>query len=397
MIGALRVSHLALAGAILAAPSVAQAQSAIAARVDVGANAGYATNPFLARSGETGSGFVEGYVQPNLAWIDELGRIDLSGTYRRTQYFRRYSDSNSYGLGLNATRRLSEKLQARGRVNFDSGIVGADDIFGGGGIVDPDIPESPDIDLIGQRQRRNQLTATTGVTYTPNAREAWTADVDASKVVYPDEQLITQDYRTIGGRLGYTRQLSEQHTVGVTLAYTDVNYERAFSDSEILTPQVTYRGRYSGGITVNAALGVSFSTRDTALGSSKSTDLSGSLEVCRENERSTACLRGSRSTSATGFGGVRTATNIGASYSYRLSERGTISADASYSRNSGGDFNTIDGSEYVQGSVTYRHRLSDRLNATASAGYRDIYQNVGSTRADINGRIGVSYTLGDRR
>ena len=104
-----------------------------------------------------------------------------------------------------------------------------------------------------------------------------------------------------------------------------------------------------------------------------------------------------RSSSATGYGGVRVTTDIYANYTRQISEKGTVRANALYSINDRNSQALIAGKQqYLALSAGYSHRLSERLSLNADAGYRDSYGLI-APDADIWGRIGVTYRLGDRR
>ncbi|SNS83722.1 hypothetical protein SAMN06295912_11874 [Sphingomonas laterariae] len=387
---------LAAGCAVAAAAGTAHAQD-ISASVDLSAAGGYASNPFLEdpATASTGSGFVEGSIRPNVAVTDARGRTDFAAYYRRTEYFRRYSAANSYGISARGQRQLNERIEVRALLAYDSSIVGAADPDGD--LIDPGIPESPDVGLIGSRQRRNSFNSSVGATWRPNARDSWNVDFDATKTDYPNGGLATDDYVSYGGRIGYSRALSETSSIGGTFGYTEVDYDGIGRDSSILTPQVTYTKRFAGGWSLDAALGVSLTRRELLTGKDNSTALTGQLKLCKDNERTTMCFGGSRASEASGFGGVRVDTSVYGSYSYRLTERSTLAGRVSYSKNDAGGLPISGDRDYFSTTVDYSHQLGEKLRLTAGAAYRDAYGRGLSPDADISGRIGLAYTLGDRR
>lgn len=389
-------ARIALVGMVATAVSTtAHAESVTAARIDLSAGAGYSTNPFLSELGNSDSAFLEAAIRPNLSLIDDRGRSELGAYYSRSEYLRNgIKPSESYGGTARSNRKLSEKVDVRALLGYDSSIVGSADAEGN---FDPSLPQFPDIGLIGRQQRREMFNASVGATLRPNARESWTVDFDGSKVRYPGETFFNANYKSYGGRLGYSRAISETTSIGATVGYTQVDYDSAGQDSRIISPQLTYSTRFAGGWSVSAALGVSFTQRQLIGRNDNSAALSGSLQGCRETERSNLCVGGSRATSATGIGGARTQTDLYATYSYRLSPRSTISSRISYSIN-GNDGLLLPGNrEYLSANADFSHQLSERLRLTASAGYRDAYGRSISPDADIRGSVGMAYTLGDRR
>ncbi|WP_380879036.1 hypothetical protein [Sphingomonas sp. DBB INV C78] len=394
-----KTSRIVFMGLAIAAPAgMAQAQD-ISGSIDLSASAGYATNPFLEGDSpdddsKTDTGFVEGSIRPNLAIIDDKGRSNFGAYYRRTEYFRRYSASDAYGVSASSDRRLSEKIDVRALLAFDSSIIGtaeADGELGG------EIPQNPDIGLIGQRQRRNALDASVGMTIRPNARDAWMVDLDANKTVYPNDDIQTTDYVTYGARFGYSHALSENSSIGATLGYTKIDYDGFGRDAQIISPQITYSTRFRGGWSLDASLGISFTETKLLIGNSNTNAFSGTLALCKETSRTGLCIGGSQQTNASGFGDIRKETNIYGSYSYKLTERDTLSSRISYSRNSSQDRIISVKQEYLTGTIDYARQLDEKLRLTASVSYRDAYSRSLSPDADISGRVGVAYLLGDRR
>lgn len=385
----------ALLGCVAGLPSGPAFAQEVTGSIDLSASVGYSNNPFLETGGK-GSGYVEGTIRPNLAVTDDRGQTNFGAYYSRQEYFRRYDGTNSYGVSGQGKRRLSENVDVRALLAFDSSIIGAGDPDGNQ-VIDPGLPPNPDIGLIGVRQRRKLLSSSVGMTVRPSARDSVSVDLNASQTWYGNRQPFNLDYVTYGGQVGYSRALSERSTVGVSVAYTEIDYERAGQDARIITPRVTYSTSFAPGWTLNAGAGVSISTLKLLTGNETSTDFAGNIEVCREDQLGNLCFGGSRTSSATGYGGVRQATDLYLRYNRRISEKGSMHADVSYSINDRNSAALIRGKqEYLTASAGYSHRLSERLSLNADAGYRDTY-GLFSPRADIWGRLGVSYRLGDRR
>lgn len=388
--------RVALAGVAIALPISQGSAQEVTAGADLSLQTGYSSNPFL-QNEATGSAFVEGAIRPNVAITDDRGQTNIGGYYSRREYFKRYDNADSYGVSARGERKLNERINVRALLAFDSSIVGAADPDGDQ-IIDPGVPTNPDIGLIGTRQRRRTITSSVGMTMQPGTRDTWSIDLNAMRSRYPDDALFAQNYVSYGGQLGYSRALSETSSIGATLGYNEIDYDGAGFDARIINPQLTYTTAFAGGWTLNAGLGASISTIKLLTGDRTRTSLAGNLQLCRERERGNLCIGGSRANDATGFGGVRTVTDLFVRYSYRLTERGTIRADANYTLNDRNQQALISGKrQYVSLSGGYSHKLSERLNLTADAGYRDSYDNIIAPDADIWGRLGVSYRLGARR
>lgn len=388
--------RFALAGLTLALPAAPGMAQEITASVDLSANAGYSSNPFLTTNG-VGSGFVEGAIRPNVAITDDRGQTNFGAYYSRREYFKRYNGNDSYGLSGKGERRLSERVNVRALLAYDSSIIGAADPDGDQ-VIGPGIPDNPDIGLIGSRQRRRTITGSVGMTMQPTARDTWSVDLNAMRTRYGNDLPFSQNYITYGGQLGYSRALSERTSIGAAVGYSEIDYDGSQFDARIINPQLTFNTIFAGGWSLNAGLGASISTLKLPTGNRTKTALAGNLQLCRERERGRFCFGGSRTNDATGFGGVRTITDLFANYSYRLSERGTLRADARYSLNDRDRSALVSGKqEYLSLSGGYSHKLNERLNVTADVGYRDVYSDSRSAEADIWGRAGVTYRLGSRR
>lgn len=387
--------RLGLIGCAAALPLGHAAAQEVVGSVDVSASAGYSSNPFLSSNGE-GSGYVEGAIRPNLAVTDALGQTNFGAYYSRKEYFKHYDGTNSYGVSGRGQRKLSETVDVRALLAFDSSIIGAGDPDGDQ-VIDPSLPPNPDIGLIGTRQRRNSLNSSVGMTARVSARDSLSVDLNASKAWYGKSSLIGLDYVSYGGQVAYNHALSERSSIGASFGYTEIDYDGFGQDARILSPQLTYSTTFAPGWTLNAGAGVSISTLKLLTGHKTDTSLAGQLEICREQELGNLCFGGSRSSSATGYGGVRTFTDIHARYSRRVSEKGTVHAGARYSINDRNRQATISGKqEYLTLDAGYSHRLGERLSLNADVGYRDSYGLL-APDADIWGRVGISYRLGDRR
>jgi len=389
-------ARLVLMGFATALPAGQSWAQEITGRVGLSASGGYASNPFLSADA-TGSGYVEGAIRPNVSVTDGLGQTNFDAYYTRKEYFREYDHADSYGASARGQRKLSERIDVRALLSYDSTIVGSSNLDSDQE-VDPGIPEDPDIGLIGTRQRRRTLRSSVGMTMRPGTRDTWSIDLNALQSRYPSRTTFAQNYVSYGGQFGYSRALSETSSVGATIGYSEVDYDGVGRDARIISPQLTYTRSFADGWTVNAGLGVSIATRKLLTGDDTSTNLAANLNACRKSERASFCFGGGRSNSATGYGGVRTVTDLTASYSYRMSERGTFRANASYSLNDRNDAAEVSGKqEYLSASAGYSHRLTERLNVTADAGYRDTYGSLLSRDADIWGKIGLTFSIGDRR
>lgn len=440
-----RCSRLALiAGAAgsLAAGS-AGADPVVRTSATITAGVAYERNPFLIdtpRSTDAASAQVD--IRPRVEILDQRTQATIAGFYNRNQYFTKYDGNDGAGVDGSASYQVNSRWTLGAQVGFQSTVLGANNGFGAfqdalatlpsttpvdgigtgtetgtappttlpgtgtgvvnGGLTTPVATLPPvDVGLIGLRQRRNSLTSSASINYLPSARSTWTLVGYGDRTWYPNDQTIqAQDYRTLGGTLGYNRRLSETTTVGARVSASFTKYDIG-SRSNIYSPQVTYTRQLPRNWSVDLAVGASIvDTSGRLLGSSNGTTFNAQGSVCHTDARESFCLSGARAPSVSGFSGVTTQTSASASYSRRLDERSTIAASAGYSHvnydNSGAivGFVPLGNQDFWSGTVSYSRRLNQRLSAVATAGYRDVSSDFLSPRSDLSGRIGLSVALG---
>jgi len=344
--------------------------------VDLRSGLGYSRNPFLS-TGETGSGSIEFGVTPELQIVDSLGTTALNARYNRTEWFRRYSASDNYGAGLTSDRQLSARTKMTARLDYDSSVLA---------LIDP-----IDVPLIAGRQRRERYVGSLGFVYQPGARDTISVDGSVMHNDYGRRDIGTN--WTYTGTLGYDRGLTETSSIGGRVTYSRSDYRGDF-DSDVVTPQLVYKNRFAGGWNLEAGVGLIYISRPTG----DDTSLSADLSLCKEDERLTLCLAGSRASQSTGYGSVRIETMVEASGQYRTSERGTLSAAASYSRSNGEDiFFASRRVEYLRGNLTYEHALNEDISVGAETRYRDIDDQVSVARkADVSGQVFIRAVVGER-
>lgn len=412
----------AAAGAI-ATSGVATAQVQTVPTLVVSGGVGYNTNPLVASGGSGnddrgGSGSTSINVQPSIQFIDGVDTALISGTYNRQDFFNGQRGNSGYGVNVNGHKQFDARTSLNLYAGFDSSILGGlagfapatvtTPVVGGTApvgttpivttpvVTTPVVPIDGDIGLIGLGQRRNAITVGADFAYQPSEVATWTAGANATRSTYPGAGLLASNYTSVGGQLGYTRSLDEVSSAGLTLSVSNTDYQRGFS-TRIYTPRVTYSRRFSERFSGNIAIGAAIV--DDGLSGTNVT-VSALASACRSwTERGDLCINASRDPSPTGFGGVRTQTQVGATYGYRLSEVTSLSAGASYSHVGGGSndpaFASIADQDYIAADATLSRRIGRRLSATATASYRDIGGGQFAS-SDLSGRLGLSVTLGGR-
>lgn len=409
-----------LAGAVASQPALAQ--SFTVAKLTGSVDVGYNSNPYLLTGPATDAASVDFEVRPSVSRIERLGRLNLEGYYRRTEYLQRYDGTDSYGGTLSGNYRFNDRITFNGSTAYNSAIVDAATFFGFGlrgfpssggdtsgiggttgtgapqpGVLLPD-PTNGDVGLIGLRQRKSQLSMAVAFGFRPNTQESWTLGGSATRTRYPSPSGIASDFRSYGVNGGYTRNLSATSTIGATASVMFVDYDGTGSSSRIYSPQLTYSVRLPRGWSVEAGAGVSIVQGNTTASAGTSTSLALQLNACRNGGRTKFCLTGSRSAQASGFNGVGPQSSIRLSYSYRIDEKSSLDTDVSYntaSRNGSGTFDK--GPRFILASAGYRRDLNRRVQLVASVNYQDRSGSDGVRQSDIGGRLGIAFTLGSRR
>lgn len=425
---------LALCAITAATPAFAQTtETRLSA--DVSSSLGYSNNPFATTGSNTGAGFVQVDIRPQLRFLRERSVLTLNVDANVQQYFSRYTRSDNYSAGVDYAFVPSEHIRAHLNASAASSLIGSTNDLsnrfvtvnpigstpGTGSIADPVNPlpidtlpvnNGTDIGLFGIGARRRSLNAGGDVTATLSARDVATASAFIIDSRYSNTQATgggfnaLGDYTGYGGSVGYSRQLNAYVQAGLQGTASRYDYSTVGGDTTVYSVQATTTARINEYWTLDGALGISFINRE--IGGAQ-TALSGRLAFCRRGIRSVYCLTANRAVLPTGTLGTQISTSAGGSYSYRLTERSNIHASADYSKNStpGNGIGTgigvipgnglLFGNEYLRTSVGYDRQIRQRLRLITSANYRKIFGGNSKRPSDFGGMVGVAVRLGDIR
>jgi len=385
-----------IAAAALAVPGIALAQVETRASVDVSAGVGYSTNPFARVGDDLGSGYALINVAPQLRLLTPKSTVTISGAANVQEYFQHYADATSYRVAVDYQGRPSARLNTRLHVDAGSSIIGAYDSIGDQ-VIDPNLPPPTDIALFGSRDRRRSINANGGFDLALSARDSIGASAFYQIARYRDFGDIS-DYDAFGGTFSYNRQLSANTRIGLQGSVSRYDYRGDRGQTTAYSISPTISTKLSELWTLDGSLGVSL-VDSTSRGSTSKASVSGSANLCRQGPLSTFCINASRSVRPTGYNGSQYVNLIGASWSRKLSERDTISARAAYTTEGGARSVLFPGlrAQFLNGSVTYDKRLSERLRLSATGRYRKIFSNSSLRPDDIGGLLTLSYRLGDLR
>ena len=396
-----RYVRLAAGTALVAPGALSVAHAKPTASVSVSGNVHYSTNPFLATG--TSLGAVQSAVTVTPVIEERTARSTLSatGSVSFVNYSRRYRDSVDYNAGLDYVRAITPQLSWRASADYANSGSGnnfrpeAVSLNG----VPSILPPANDITLLGSQVRQSYLRAGTGFSYSPSSRSSWNLDFSGSTSTTPSGAVggigNQNDYTTIGETFGYSRQLNARTRVGASLGVSRYDYRRtSVGDSRILSPTLTLSTRIGARWSLSGGVGVTLVRQNTQFGKDNSTNLSFNASLCRDADRTAACINASRNVAPSVFGLTRLTTSVGASYNYRLSTRDSISYSGNYTQS---DELTVLGPskvDYYSGSAQYQRQFRNRLSFTADAGFTRA--RYGTTRSDARVGIGLAYRLGSR-
>lgn len=334
--------------------------AANAAPVDFGMSiqgrAGYGSNPHLVQDDNPGSLLVGIRLAPQVQTRTETSATSLTGYYDYTHYTRRYGHSDSLGIDARHEQRFSPTLSG----NIHAGYVDSfNTLFGPIDTIDEV--------TIGQRQR--VVSGDAGLSYQPNARETWDISGYGSRAFYPNADQQLSDYTNYGGGLGYSRAINDSTSLGARFGFGRYD-SRSFADTTSYQPSLTIKQRLSGSWSLDAHVGVILERSTFAGAHFSSTSFGFGANLCRRVPRSTLCFEASRDTSPSGLGGLRTDLRGTASIDYKLTDRSTVRASATYGRSDSTGFSLASDQDYGVARGEYSHRLTERISIGASVDYR---------------------------
>lgn len=362
------------------------------------ASVGFDSNPFLSDGDSPEAVSLRLQLNPSITRSDGRSSVRASGRVEHIEYLGEYGSLQNFGADVSGRYKLNERLEANAAALFRSDILATDltNPLSTGVGIDPDIPVIPggnDVTILGQRQRRTQYGADTGLTFTPSERDqiswslAWRSDRFGSDGL-SDSDFFSQQLR-------YSRQVSADLTLGAIVDASIINFTNAnFGDAQTVTPQALVVLSLSERLKATGSLGFALTRIETPAGDETTRAVAGNLSLCYEGERSNFCLNGSRQVLPSAIGGARVQTVAGLTYSLRLSERESLQLGGNYSTASqplatiGNDF------ESINAFARYERRLSERSRLFVSGGYLDTSGNNAVNATNLQAVMGITINLG---
>lgn len=386
-----------VAGTMLcAAPAMAETEFV----TDLSIGAGASTNPYLENGPVESTASASISVAPRLTITESTTTFNLRGFARIEEYERDFRTNNSFGVNGSVDHGLSERTQLRGRLGYSGSIVGVNDAF----FNPPDVIDNnflptiaDDIALNGLNQRRHSFQAGVGLSHSLSELDSVSFDVGATAIRFADS-VVQDEFNAFNQNIGYSRVLSDRTSIGASLGFSQVNYlGQRTGDSSIISPSVNISHQISRDFNISASAGVSFASSKNILGTTKSSDLTASFNLCRSNDNNSLCIGASRQTLPTSFDGVRSQTSFNIGYSQQLNRDDSISLNGSYSRSSNSILGVSDDLDYLRSSVTFDHKFRERFTGFVSFGYSDSYQDSINRKANTQVSIGIRLTFGNNR
>jgi hypothetical protein len=370
---------IALLASAVAAPLAAE-PFVFSGTIDAGV--GYATDPRLRGFSDAGSVFGSISLVPVLTRTTGRTTTTLIGVYNREEYLRRYDHSDTASIAATHVAQISERLSGNGRVAYSTTN---NPLIGSGfdaGLSDPL--------TIGQRTRR--LEGSAGLQWQPTARDTFTGSVNASSTEYSQSTAtsLARDFDQLSGQLGYSRSIDARTQVGVELVASKVD-SQDFPDSNSLQPSLTLRRQLDANWVFDGHLGLIMQKID---GSSRDTSIGYGASLCGDFTRTNLCLTADRSSSASGFGGLRTDTQVTFTVEYQLTERSRLNGYASYKDSNGQRLTTITDVKVLQARGGYRYDLTQRLSVGFDARYQRRSGLARITADSIAGTVNITAKIG---
>ncbi len=367
---------------------------------DVSIGAGASTNPYLEDGPVESTASASISVAPSLVVTEAATTFKLRGFARLEEYEEDFRTNNAYGLSGSIEHGLTDRTDLRARLGYSGSIVGINDaFFNPPDVIDDNFltPIADDIALNGLNQRRHSFQTGIGISHSFSPLDSISADVGATAIRFSGSG-VQNEYNFFNQNIGYSRVLSDRTSIGASLGLGEVNYlGQRQGDSTIITPSVNITHQISEDFTITASAGVSFSDAKNVIGSTKSSDLSASFNLCRTGETNNLCLGASRQTLPTSFDGVRSQTSFTLGYSQTLNRTDSVNLNLGYSRSSNSIQGLSDDFDYLRSSATYNHKFSERFTGFVSAGYSDSFQTGINRRANTQVSIGIRLKFGNNR
>ncbi len=371
-----RLIAIGLLALVLAFCFVAKSEARSAITLEFDTNVLVSDNPFLTTEKERATGAVELVARPRVELkLDPRTNLDFTGEVGFRQYSRRYGNFVTGRSELQLRHRRNEYLTVSGRAIYARDLVS------------DALADSIDF-AIDPRSIRESVEARTSVAWSPDATTTIVGDGGWRRLRYPGSALLdTTKAHDFG--LAANKRLNEKLTVGIQANRTLSNVLGG-EDTSVTSLNATATRRFSAHWYGGTQLGIEWSKLYDPISLTRESRarFNGAAHLCYEPARTSACVRSAIGSEVSGLGGLQREFSVGADIRHRISEFGTVSAEADYRR---ARLPGFDASARVFAStLRYEHRIRRNLYLTPSVAYLQRNRREGEKADAFIFQIGLS-------
>ncbi len=318
--------------------------------------AGYGKNPNFDSSRDGSSGVVGGNLTATLSRITGKGQTSLTGAADVTQSGGGLGRAENYSVRLGQTEQVNPKLSLSGGVGYQDTTNPSANYS----TSSRDLVPIGDVLTIGTHTR--QVNGDINAGYQLDSKDLIQIGATAVRTTYSSANASA--YTQFGGTIGYLRNVSATTRIGVQGSALRVHSGQFDSSSSysaglVLTQQFGPRWTFQGGLSglVQSAFGGTFKT------------IGFNASMCGDYTRITVCALASRSSAASGIGGLRIDTQGGVRVNYKLGPRSSLDLSGTYDVSAAKDV-ALPTQRYIDAAMTYGRTITPRLSAGLSARYQ---------------------------
>jgi hypothetical protein len=374
--------------------------------LDIEAGAGYATNPQLSLTSDSGRAFGRIAAHAVHTRISDRSTTVLSAFAQNLTYTGRYGSQQSLSVDARHDTAVNERLRlfADANAGYDEGgqldtrIVGVPDV--------PPLPGTPGIppvllppggDFLSVTGKYYRFAAHGGGSLALSAHDNLNFSAGLERAVFRS-RLQDSDYWTIPLSIGYDRQVSARTRLGGRVRFEQTNYNGPASFRTV-TPQATAQVLLSERLTLNAAAGVSFAWVDDGISTHRSTGADAQASLCQRGETSNFCAHAGVNQQIATTAGPAKSVNAGIDYSHRLGADSSIQFSLEASHYSAPTSvitgQTFSRSNYYRAAADYTRKLGSRWFGGVNVAARKLTEAGPDPKADFSTSLFIRYRFGD--
>lgn len=389
-------------------PPVDPASTALPSRnatyLDLTANLGYSSNPFLEAGNSRSSSFGRVSARGVHAFGGERSTSSISAFVEGSTYLNDYGLKSIFSITGDTQYQASERVSLFGTAGVSGDLGGQLSnrflyVPPGAVVPNPNQPPPPitvdDPDLFSFTGRQYRVYGQGGASFQTSQSSTLTVSGGAQRTFYSDDLL--DDFTTVFGNGMYSRTLSERTTIGLSVGVSHTNYSSSSANTTTINPAVNIRTLLSEDWDASASVGVSFSNVDDEFGDSdNSTNLSLDASLCRSMEFDRFCAHVARYAQSSSRAALFTTTSVGVDWYKKLDADSTIQLSAGIIRYvSEAQTLANDRTHHFRLAASYSRRINTRLSAGADLSVRSLRRDGPDPNADIGGSVFLRYRLGD--